>query len=316
MIFLFFHVLTHLVGGVLPTIFLVRKYNIKGTGNLLLVFLGALAGMLPDIYGGRDVSPWSHSIIFAPLMVIPLAIIAKLLQKCIPFLFLLLALTLSLLIGHLLFDLLGHEVPLFYPIINGNYSLDMILLGDPWIPIPLVIGAILYWSRKINSRFVIIPLIFCLLYLGVRFSTKPLVEQYVKDNYLLSKEAVVHVYPPGENMIHPLNLFDWFQWSYDLIDIQRVVRANIPLIGDYSKGVNVNYFYDKPSKIMTESGVSYRKPKEGEKVSQVIKELKDTNGTPILISKASGENFVFHFIDGWSELTGLQRDYFLKENGL
>jgi len=31
----------------------------------------------------------------------------------------------------------------------------------------------------------------------------------IRNQVLLSKEAVVHVYPPGENMINPLNVFDW-----------------------------------------------------------------------------------------------------------
>lgn len=294
--------LTHALGGVIPGAYLARKYQLRLFGCLAVMLMGGVAGILPDLYGGRDAAPWSHSVLFAPLLVLPLVLITKALVRTIPFGSCVLAYSASVIFGHLFFDWLDHEMPLLYPLSSESYNPELILIGDPLIVVLLALGCIAVF-RRVHLRLALIPLLILGMYLGTKTVTKQLVLDHVKQTYTtLSDRAEVIVYPPSANLFEPRDALAWFQWGYDVYDTQRAIRALVPLLGPYDGGLHVNTFY-------TVSRDNF------ESSCQVIKEYREGLET-ILICQGVTQTNVYRYFAGWDEVSGADKERILSANAI
>ncbi|MBP2247370.1 metal-dependent hydrolase [Paenibacillus xylanexedens] len=178
-LYLFFHVLSHaLLGAVIAYCFLPRA-----TWKDLMICLcsGALCGIIPDIFGDRSVAPWSHSILFTPLLALGIAYLTKLFYKKTSFKLFWGSSILSVLFGHLFLDYMGHDLPAFYPFSDKSYIMGAITLGDPWIWFPLSMGLGLSIFLRNKSKLPIITsILFIVGYIVFRIISKEIIEQKVQ----------------------------------------------------------------------------------------------------------------------------------------
>lgn len=283
---LFAHVLTHAIAGVIPVILLSRYYKVKLWTTFILYFLGGVAGILPDILGGRESAPATHSIAFSALFIIPIVVIAKLVYKKISIYLYYLTFLVSIWFGHLFFDTLDHEMPLLYPFSLVDIEYNIVRLGDPILLGLLTISALLLLIRKWNIKYLFIPIILCFTYLGLKVASMEQLKAYISNNYMVTDKATVTVYPPHEVLINTSDVLEWLQWGYDYYDTHRTVRALVPLIGDYGGGKHVNIFY--PDSIAN-----------SELGCKIKDEFRSETGIETIVCSMSDKWFVYEYINGW-----------------
>lgn len=181
--------ITHALSGVVSSSLGIRQ-EFGSSG----VIAFTTACMFPDIDSfislmGKDLylihhRGLTHSVVFAPILALLLALFFSLFMKQIAFknLFLLSLAGLGL---HITFDLLNsYGTQILYPFTHKAYSFDMDIILDVWFFLPLLIAVILISiftnnQRQIAAGILVILTIGC----GIRFSQKAKAETLIKLNF-------------------------------------------------------------------------------------------------------------------------------------
>lgn len=317
MLLLFMHVLTHALLGAIIIFFYKDARNYSIPHKIILAIIGGFAGILPDIFGSRASNLWSHSIIFAPILVLPVVLVTKLIFRKLVWWKTWLALSLATIIGHIFIDFLSHEVSLIYPLTQKQYEYVIFEVGDPWVWFPLLILlSIVIFSSKYTMSSILIVLLLVSSYMGVRAYSKYELASKLEGYYGEINEIIV-VTPPAENLINIKNPLDYFQWSYDLYSEQRVIRGFSPLFGGSLQN-HTNSFYPKPKLVEVNSSGPYR---SGDDLPlNVIMEVRESSNYYLICKEInSNDSRVFHQELGgrWNEIHGTEMqsilEYF-KEN--
>ncbi|SOC45054.1 metal-dependent hydrolase [Ureibacillus acetophenoni] len=319
MLLLFMHVLTHALFGAIIVFLLKDARNLSIPKKLVLSIIGGFAGILPDTLGFRTSTPWSHSIFFAPIFVLPVVLVTKAIFREIIWWKIWIVLSLATIVGHIFVDFLTHEVTLLYPLSLKEYEYVIFEAGDPWVWFPLMITIlIVIFSSK--NRILSISIVFLLIgsYMGVRSYSKLELISKLEDYYGEINQNIL-VTPPRGNLIDTRNPFDYLKWSYDLYSEQRIVRGFSPLLGGTLQN-HTNVFHQEPMPVVLSVTGPYRKA--GGEVDQSFNVLLDVrdDGNYYLVCEEMNSNHLKVFrqeIDGrWNEIQGteMQRilDYFIE----
>lgn len=173
MLLLFMHVLTHALIGAIIVFLLKDAINLSLPKKMIIAVIGGFAGILPDTLGFRTSTPWSHSIFFAPIFVLPVVLVTKAIFREMIWWKIWIVLSLATIVGHIFVDFLTHEVTLLYPLSPKEYEYVIFEAGDPWVWFPLMITLlIVIFSSK--NRILSIIIVFLLIgsYMGVRGYSK------------------------------------------------------------------------------------------------------------------------------------------------
>lgn len=300
------HILTHfLVGGFICTL-LAGRQKMSFYNKIAFISMGGFFGIFPDFFGPRDISPWSHSILIMSLIMIPIAYLLKRFIFNRTYLSLYLSVTGSVLIGHIFVDYLGHGVHMFYPISQKAFSLHLIFLSDPTVWFPILIGIVSFLlpiKRKLFVDWMLVSLV--IIYLGIKLITVLQIEQHIGEEYALTGNAVISVYPLEEYQVEELS--DYWKLGYNVTDSQRDIRGIVPLLTK-DNFVNVNYIYnskgeviisptgkDKMERVYRESAMDNEQP------FFVKKETQAGDNAVILAENREGDKYVFFLQDNiWS----------------
>lgn len=177
-------------------------------------------------------------------------------------------------------------MPLFYPFTQLDVEFHIVRLGDPLLLSLLIITALLLLIRKWKVQYLLIPLVLCFVYLGVKVITKEQLRLYLNENYVISYETVFNIYPPHEKLISTTNMFEWLQWGYDINDEHRVVRALVPIVGSFDGGKHVNIFSPEPTS-------------NPNLICHVEDEYRTEDGLQTLICNINDEWFVYEYVNEW-----------------
>lgn len=134
----------------------------------------------------------THSVVFAPILALLLALFFSLFMKQMAFknLFLLSLAGLGL---HIALDLLNsYGTQIFYPFTHKAYSFDMDIILDAWFFLPLLIGVLLISiftnnQRQIAASVLVILTVGC----GVRFGQKAKAESLIKPLHPQTKFDII-----------------------------------------------------------------------------------------------------------------------------
>lgn len=307
MLLLFMHVFTHALFGAVIVFLLKDARNLSIRKKIILSVIGGFAGILPDTLGFRTSTPWSHSILFAPIFTLPIALVTKKIFREILWWKIWVILTSATIVGHIIVDFLTHEVSLLYPLSQKQYAYVLFEAGDPWVWFPLMITLIIViFSSKHSMKSIIIVFLLIGSYMGIRSYAKSELTSKLEE-YYGEKNAIILVTPPGENLINIKNPLAYLKWSYDLYAEQRIIRGFSPLLGDSLEN-HVNLYYPEPKPVEVSINGPYR---SGEDPSfNVIKEVrKNDNYFLVCIEGNHHEPRVFRQeIDGrWIEVEGTER---------
>jgi hypothetical protein len=317
MLLVFMHVLTHALLGAIILFLYKDIRNYSTPQKIILAVIGGSAGILPDIFGSRTSTPWSHSIIFAPILVLPVVLITKIIFRKLVWWKIWIVLTPAIIVGHILIDFLTHEVSIIYPFTQKEYAYVIFEAGDPWVWFPLLITLIIIvFSLKKNMVSIIIALSLVVSYMGLRSYSKSELESKLEDYYGEVNEIIV-VRPPAENLINIKNPLDYLKWSYDLYSEQRVIRGFSPLIGD-SLQTHTNSFYLEPQLIEVSASGPYRSG-DGLRFNVIMEVRLDGNYYLVCEGIDSDDLRVFlqEFDGRWNEIQGTEMQSILeyyKEN--
>lgn len=257
MLLLLMHVLTHALFGAIILSLLKDVRNLSIPKKIIISVIGGFAGILPDTLGFRTSSPWSHSIIFAPVFVLPVVLVTKAIFREMIWWKIWITLSLATIVGHIFVDFLTHEVTLLYPLSPKGFEYVLFEAGDPWVWFPLLIALIIViFSTKYNRFSIFIVLLLVGSYMGIRSYSKSELTSKLEDFYEEPNQIIL-VTPPGEFLIDTKNPLDYLKWSYDLISEQRQIRGFSPLLGDSLQN-HTNSFYPEPKPVEVDITGPYR----------------------------------------------------------
>lgn len=201
---------THVLSGVVfSSLGIKQEFGKAG----LIAFTTAC--MLPDIDSfigliARDLylihhRGLTHSVVFAPILALLLALVFNLFLKGVGLkdLFLISLAGLGLHIGLDLLNSYGTQI--FYPFTHKAYSLDLDIILDVWFFLPLLIGTVLiylfpYSQKQIAMAILIVLTVGC----GIRFSQKAEAKNLIKSIY---PQSEVNIIPTGGKVIY--SPFHW-----------------------------------------------------------------------------------------------------------
>lgn len=306
MLLLFMHVLTHALLGAIIVFLLKDARNLSIPKKIILAVIGGFAGILPDTLGFRSSTPWSHSIIFGPIFVLPVVLVTKVLFREMIWWRIWIILTAATIVGHIMVDFLTHEVSLLYPLSQKQYAYIIFEAGDPWVWFPLMIPLIIVIFRSKHSLLsIIIVLLLVVTYMGIRSYTKSELASKLEDYYGESNEIIL-VAPPGEYLIDTKNPLEYLKWSYDLYSEHRTIRGFSPLLGDSLQN-HTNFFYPEPQPVEVDNTGPYRPG--GNQGLNVVKEVRE-NSNYYLICEGMNSNELRVFrqeVNGrWNEVLGTE----------
>lgn len=298
------HVITHLLAGCFIASFVLLRKEISFQEKFIVLAISAFFGIFPDLFGPRDTSPWSHSVIVMGLVMIPFVYLLKLFLRQYSYLNLYLCFTGSVM-AHILIDYLGHGVHLVYPFSKQAFTLPLLYLGDPTVWVLLLLGVIIFilpvnFKRKLilNTIFAV----FIVLYLGLKFAVLEQMEQRVLQKFTLTQEAGIKVYPLGEYQV--TRMTDFWKMGFDVIDKQRSIRGIVPLwSGDTQLHVNVIYL-NEGALVVSNTGKDgieevYRVPTANNEPSlEVVEETNVDSAKMIIARDRYGKTRQFKFRDG------------------
>ncbi len=306
MLLLFMHVLTHALLGAIIVFLLKDARNLSILKKIILAVIGGFAGILPDTLGFRTSTPWSHSIIFAPIFVLPVALVTKIIFREMIWWKIWIILTSATIVGHIIVDFLTHEVSLIYPLSQKQYAFVIFEAGDPWVWFPLMITLIIViFSSKHSMKSIIIVLLLVGSYMGIRSYSKSELTSKLED-YYGEKNAIILVTPPGEYLMNIRNPLEYLQWSYDLYSEQRIIRGFSPLLGDTLEN-HTNLYYPEPKPVEVSINGPYRL---GEDLRfNVIKEVREKGNYYLVCQEINPNNlriFRQEVDGGWNEIQGAE----------
>ncbi|NQX69769.1 metal-dependent hydrolase [Paenibacillus alba] len=303
---LFGHVLTHmLVSASLVILILDRNSNTSTIRRrLFFIISGSIAGVLPDILGPGTVYTWSHSIFLSPILVIPLVLVSRIVYKDKSLIRVWLSFTTALIIGHLLVDYLGHEVALFFPLSKMEISASILLLGDPWIWLPLAVGVLIVFISPKRLLVLYTVLIIVFVYTGLRVCSKVNTEALIKSLYPDQSSTQYVVIPRTSNLIEELNPLDWLSWSFEVIGEYRVITGSVPLFGG-SANTNFNVIFPHVGIITNVNNIVYRKGSSNTEQYFSVNYETYYNQQHYILANDSTHELVFALLDDkWIEVNG------------
>lgn len=280
MIVLFLHVLSHALVGALTlscTIAVVGKKKLLLKEKIVLMFLGGVAGIFPDLLGNRTYSYWTHALLFSPIIALPIGLLVRYLVKHVTFIIAWLSSSFSIIFGHLLYDSVGHGAPLIYPFSKEQISLHYIELGDPWFFTLLCMMAISFLISSHRSLVYKVAAIVAILFLSFKGVSKYWVAQQVEAAFSLTEPYKIMVYPPDEHLMDIANPLDWAQWSFDIYSEQRFLRGYSSLIGT-NVYTHVNQFYEEKGQIVEHKGRYHIEVTENVEECTVVEEKVEEKG--------------------------------------
>ena len=251
-LYLFFHILSHaLLGAAISYCLLPEGTWIQRIASL---FIGGLSGIAPDLLGGRDSQPWTHSLLFAPLVVVWVALIAKLLLRKVSFWRLWGASTASAIGGHLFLDYMGHDIPLLYPFSDKLFIMEALTLGDPWVWFPLAVGLLLaiFLKRK-TKLIVILAVIFVLLYCTYKIIVKSIIYQEVEARYPVGEKSYVTV-TPNTYFEFPIDPRTWLKFRFSTRSSHHYQEGDTGYWGEQLGSSDSHYFYPKKQDVVFHRG--------------------------------------------------------------
>lgn len=307
-IILAMHMVTHLLTGGFIASWVLMGKEISLKEKVIILGMTSLLGILPDLLGTRDISPWSHSMVVMGLVMVPVVYVLRLFLKKYAYIQLYICFSGSVL-GHILVDSLGHGVHLIYPLSKQAYTLPLIYLGDPTVWVPMLVGVMIFllpmvYKRK--RRFNTILTVVIVGYLGLKLAMLVQIEQTVPHKFKLTPAAVVQVYPLGDYQVHTLT--DFWKMGFDVIDSQRTIRGIVPVLGGDME-LHGNGFFGREGKIVVSNtgkdGLEqvYRvPPSESEAYFEVIAENNEGPAEMLIVRDQEGVSRQYIYREGkWEE---------------
>lgn len=251
-LYLLFHILSHaLLGAAISYIFLPED---KWKHRISSLFIGGLSGIAPDLLGGRDTQPWTHSLLFAPLVVIWVAFIAKLLLRNVSFWCLWGASTASAIGGHLFLDYMGHDIPLLYPFSDTLFIMEALTLGDPWVWFPLAALLLLAICLKRRTKLpVILAIIFILLYCTYKIIVKSIIYQEVETRYPVGGQSYITV-TPNTYFEFPIDPRTWLEFKFSTRSSHHYQEGKAGYWGEQLGSSDYHYFYPEKQDVVFHRG--------------------------------------------------------------
>ncbi|MEF3355103.1 metal-dependent hydrolase [Paenibacillus sp. GYB006] len=257
-LYLFFHILSHALLGAAISYYLLPE----GTWiqRIASLFIGGLSGLAPDLLGGRDSQPWTHSLLFSPLVVLWIALIAKLLLRKVSFWRLWGASTASAIGGHLFLDYMGHDIPLLYPFSDKLFIMEALTLGDPWVWFPLAVGLLLaiFLKRK-TKLIVILAVIFVLLYCTYKIIVKSIIYQEVEARYPVGEKSYITV-TPNTYFEFPIDPRTWLKFRFSTFSSHHEQGGIAGYWGEELGSSDVHFFYPEKRDVILYRGEYTVKP--------------------------------------------------------
>ena len=307
------HVLTHALLAAIIFFLYKDVRNASILPKIILALIGGFAGIIPDLFGSRNTSLWTHSIISAPLLVLPVVFITKIIYRKLVWWKIWIALASATIIGHIFIDFLTHEVSIIYPFTEKQYASIIFEAGDPWVWFPLLITLILLvFSSKKSLVSITIALSLVVSYFAIRTYSKYELESRLEDYYGEVNE-IIAVTPPAEILINIKNPLDYLKWSYDLVSEQRAIRGFSPLFGDALQ-THTNTFYPEPRVVKVDATGPYS---SGDDFGfNVVMDVK-LEGKYYLVSERINDDNLKVFrqeVDGrWIEILGTEKQVVMEQ---
>ncbi|GAB6087127.1 metal-dependent hydrolase [Alkaliphilus crotonatoxidans] len=162
-------IITHATAGICITYMVAgyKRNSLTIKEKSVLLVSGAFAAITPDItkYFGDLLG---HSLLIAPIIVLPIAYLSNLLLKEFRFRILWLSYLLSVVFGHILLDFLHNGVALIYPITQSELSYHIINTFELWILMPLMFSVLSILLFKKPYKIVASLIAVLVLFLGVK----------------------------------------------------------------------------------------------------------------------------------------------------
>lgn len=306
-IYLFFHLLTHILLSITIVYVIIPKTIFKN--SFILLILGAFCGILPDILEILGIGPISHSILFAPVMILIISFITYFFIKEISFIKIYLSLFFALLLGHIFYDCLEHANKIFYPLSSNDFKLGIITHGDPWIWIPLLIGCIFVLLRNNNSKkYMKIIFLFIVLYLTFKATEKKLIVNNLKLENKLSSSMILTV-EPNATYDYPLNPLDWLTFKFSSMNDYFTIRGYRGLFINKADNTWID-FYPDPTEILFLEGQYTR---TNVTTSYIVIDYFNIDGTNNLLCKSGNELYIFKEVaQNWVEVIGEDKKKILE----
>jgi hypothetical protein len=193
--------------------------------------------------------------------------------------------------AHLIPDSFEHGVPFFYPFVDTEISLDILLLGDPWFLFPLIIAFFWMFIKPTQRKLIYVPIMVSIMYLILRTIGQQISIYEIKRQFVLTPETVIKVVPLAENLIRPGLPFDWMQWKYSVYSEQRIIIGKSTLLGKLDSPLMNAIYASKGSLIKTDS-LTYRKTEKDEPAYNVLWE-REFHEKLYILAEHKGEERLF-----------------------
>lgn len=196
----FFHMI---VGAVLFSVLLFRQ-NKSFYNKAFIIFWGACIAISPDVtkvFG--DI--WLHSIFLSPFIGMFFGFFLYKTVKDISYIRAFIASTVTVILGHLMVDVLGNGNGLFYPIMKSEIRFSILDAVDGAIVIIFAIGLLLhlFWRRRRSMVFVVVPLVMVLLLLAGQTFSRVSIQNQLNDRFSEQKPQYIDIYDTNK-------LFRWY----------------------------------------------------------------------------------------------------------
>ncbi|WP_201004079.1 metal-dependent hydrolase [Paenibacillus glycanilyticus] len=302
-LYLIFHVLSHALLGASIAWCLLPRHSWKERFTTLS--LGTLCGISPDLFGWRETSPWTHSIFVTPFLVLGIAIIAKQVNKSLSFKMLWGVSVLAVWIGHLLLDLMGHEVSLFYPFSQFSPRLGVLTLGDPFIWFPLSVGILLSLCLQNNPKLpVFLALLFIMVFLLFRIMAKEVIYYKVELEYPMTEKSYITI-EPNTYYEYPLFSWNWLEYRFQVNSSHYLRGGYAGILGEKLGKVTWYYFFPAGRDFKLIKGKYVEQPSQlpNKLVLSVLQEWTE-NGVHYIKGQANKKIYTFKEVekDRWQEI--------------
>lgn len=194
--------------------------------------------------------PWTHSLLFSPLVVIWIALLGKLLLRKAPFLRLWGVSTVSAIVGHLFLDYMGHDIPLIYPLSDKPFIMEALTLGDPWVWFPLAAGLLLSICLKYRTKLpVVMSILFVLLYCTYKIIVKSVIYQDVEERYPIGEKSYINV-APDTYFEYSFDPRAWLKFRFGTVSSHHFQGGNAGYLGEQLGSTDYHYFYPEKQEVI------------------------------------------------------------------
>ncbi len=303
--YLGFHLLSHLLLGMSTAWLLLPRRTPRE--RLLTLSAGAVSAVLPDLLGGRATNLWSHSLIAAPLIVLVVAIPAYRLLGDIRFRRVWCACTLAEWMGHLLLDIMDHEVVLLYPLNSAAFRVGAITLGDPFIWVPLLAaipaGIVMRSRRRLPVLLGVCGILF---YMALRITAMERILHLAGEDMPQEETAHVTVEPNTHNE-YKLWSRDWLEYRFSILSAHHLMGGYAGMQGEELGRTQWHVFYPEGQQIRRIDEQWQSLPRSGNSADSlsvtVLKEWEEGGYSYLKGEAADHQIHVFRHQDGgdWEE---------------